>query len=112
MGVNAETLLQAAATAVKDRAPIRDTVSGIRSMRRAIRTFNELHGTDLTESQGWEFMLILKLARAKQGAYNPDDYVDCSGYAALAGEAAFTENFEPAEPGIAVDFTCVPEGQD
>jgi hypothetical protein len=33
-------------------------------------------------------MELLKVARRQNGAYNPDDYVDGAGYAAVAGECA------------------------
>lgn len=55
-------------------------------MARAVGAFNALHGTALTEEQGWQFMCVLKLARASAGAPNTDDYVDLAGYAGLASE--------------------------
>ena len=33
-------------------------------------------------------MVLLKLARIKNGKFNEDDYVDMCGYSALAGEIA------------------------
>lgn len=33
-------------------------------------------------------MALLKVARTKTGAHNPDDYVDLAGYAGCAGEIA------------------------
>jgi hypothetical protein len=33
-------------------------------------------------------MALLKLARTKTGRHNADDYIDCAGYAGLAGELA------------------------
>jgi hypothetical protein len=33
-------------------------------------------------------MVLLKIARTQTGAYNPDDYADMAGYAAVAGEIA------------------------
>lgn len=33
-------------------------------------------------------MALMKLARTQSGAHNSDDYVDCAGYAACAGEVA------------------------
>jgi hypothetical protein len=33
-------------------------------------------------------MVLLKIARTKTGQYNPDDFVDMAGYAAVAGEIA------------------------
>lgn len=36
-------------------------------------------------------MALLKVARTKSGAYNPDDYVDLTGYGAVAAEIASLE---------------------
>jgi len=33
-------------------------------------------------------MVLMKLARTQSGSLNMDDYVDCAGYAACAGEVA------------------------
>ena len=33
-------------------------------------------------------MVLLKIARTKTGTFNPDDYVDAAGYAALAADVA------------------------
>lgn len=39
-------------------------------------------------------MVLLKVARTKTGEYNPDDYMDAVGYAAIAGELAAREEAE------------------
>ncbi len=31
-------------------------------------------------------MALMKISRSTQGEYNPDDYIDLIGYAAIAGE--------------------------
>lgn len=79
-------ILNQAAKAIEGRAEERD-VRSERSMRRTVSVFNELCDTDLTEEQGWKFMVVLKLCRSAAG-YNEDDYIDLAGYAALAGECA------------------------
>jgi len=38
-------------------------------------------------------MCLLKIARTKLGAHNPDDYLDLAGYAGVAGEIADQEPF-------------------
>jgi len=39
-------------------------------------------------------MALVKIARTKTGAFNPDDYVDLAGYAGCAGEIAqFEQQF-------------------
>lgn len=80
-------LLEALAT-IDQRAQQRDTVAE-RSMARTVAAFNGLTGRDLTEEEGWLFMVTLKLARATGGrTYHRDDYVVASAYIALLGERA------------------------
>ena len=84
---SATDLLQSAYEQIGDRAAERDTETE-RSMCSTVNAFNALYGTNLTEEQGWMFMVFLKAARAKGGRVRVDDYVDGSAYFALAGEAA------------------------
>ena len=84
---SATGLLQSAYHQIGDRASERDTETE-RSMCSTVNAFNALYGTNLTEEQGWMFMVFLKAARAKGGRVRVDDYVDGSAYFALAGEAA------------------------
>ena len=86
---DAEHYLQQAAAEMADRAESRDTEDGERSMARAVEAFNSLYGHDLTETQGWQFMSVLKKARGAEGSYREDDYTDDVAYAALAAEAAW-----------------------
>jgi hypothetical protein len=62
-----------------------------RSMGKTVAAFNALTGHSLTEEQGWLFMVTLKMARAQQGYYKDDNYLDGTAYFALAGEAASVE---------------------
>lgn len=87
----AHTLLLEAAAAIGARAALRDCPSGERSMARTVAAFNALFGTQLTETQGWHFMEVLKLARASAGGHHLDDHTDRAAYAALAGESAERE---------------------
>jgi hypothetical protein len=58
-------------------------------MARAVEIFNVFDaingGMELTETEGWLFMVALKLARAERSD-NPDHYIDMVGYIALLGE--------------------------
>lgn len=63
-----------------------------RGMSKVVAAFNALEGTQLTEVQGWRFMVLLKLMRSAQGAPHLDNYVDGQNYFALAGEAAMKES--------------------
>lgn len=83
---SATDLLDEAAWCLADRASARDTEKE-RSMAKTIKTFNQLTGRDLTEADGWVFMVVLKLARAQVGMRR-DDFVDGAAYMALAGESA------------------------
>ena len=89
--INAATVLRDAAQAIENRAALRDCPGGERSMARAVATFNALTGAGLTETDGWQFMQCLKLARSRAGRFVPDDYTDNAAYAALAAEAAEKE---------------------
>lgn len=101
-GPTAPDFLLEAADTIGQRAAERDRAEGERSMRRAVRIFNELRaGTcvngsgALTERDGWLFMACLKLARMQGGKYRRDDYVDGAAYIALAGECAETKTRIP-----------------
>lgn len=45
-------------------------------------------GVPISAKQVALMMALLKIARTKNGALNPDDYVDLAGYAGIAGEIA------------------------
>lgn len=92
-GDTAPEFLLEAADCIDARAAARDLASGERSMACAVDMFNAWRrphtGTgDLSEADGWVFMALLKLARARGGDYRRDDYVDGAAYIALAGECA------------------------
>lgn len=84
----APDILSAGIKHMEDRAALRDSLEGERSMKAAVAAFNALEGTNLTEVQGWRFMCVLKHARAAKGSFSIDDYEDAAAYWALAAEAA------------------------
>lgn len=88
MQTKAQQYLNQAVKDMQDRAGERDQPEGERSMVRTVNAFNAMHGTSLTEVQGWQFMELLKMARSIGGDFRADDFIDGSAYAALAGEAA------------------------
>jgi len=92
---SATQLLVDASDAIDQRAAQRDTPEGERSMRRTVDAFNAMYGTRLTEAQGWQFMALLKMARAAGGRQHRDDYIDMAAYAALAGECALGGQLHP-----------------
>lgn len=85
--IAADAILQNAASEMRDRAASRDTPEGERSMGRCVKAFNAMFGTELTETQGWQFMELLKMARSAGGEFRLDDFTDGVAYAALAGES-------------------------
>lgn len=85
--VTASDILKEGLSILQDRGTQRDCPNtGERSMASTIKTFNSLTGHNLTEAEGWEFMVILKMVRGRQGNIRADDYVDLSSYGALLGE--------------------------
>ncbi len=84
--MKAQDFLYEARQTLIDRADKRDSGSGERSMARAVGIFQAWTGIELSEADGWRFMLALKMARERQGGYHADDYVDLCGYASLLGE--------------------------
>jgi hypothetical protein len=78
-----------AAELMEERATSRDQAeTGERSMARCVNAFNAMTGHNLSEEDGWFFMVYLKHARMRGGSYNRDDYEDAVAYEALAAEAA------------------------
>lgn len=92
--VKAGEMLEMAARHLSDRAAERDTDQE-RSMAACVNAFNAMFGKDLTEEQGWLFMVLLKMSRAKAGRFRQDDYEDGAAYFALAGETAAVERIRP-----------------
>jgi len=94
---SAGAILRQAADTIEQRGNERDQEGGERSMGRAVRAFWALYGEAIlgrgymTETEGWEFMSLLKKSRSAGGAYNPDDYLDDISYCALAAESASNE---------------------
>lgn len=84
----AADILRKGAQHIEDRAAMRDQPQGERSMARAVGAFNALTGHNLSERDGWLFMVALKAARACNTPTGvADDYEDLAAYAALAGES-------------------------
>ena len=85
--MTAEEALRLATDTIAARARERDRKGGERSMQACVMAFNAITGGEMTELEGWTFMVCLKLARANGGAFKADDYVDMAAYAALALES-------------------------
>lgn len=87
---SAHSFLEKGVQHMKDRATQRDSEDGERSMKACVDAFNAMFGHSLTETQGWQFMVLLKMARSRN-KFNPDDYEDGAAYTGLAGEAHSNE---------------------
>lgn len=60
-----------------------------RSMAQAVGIFEAMTGHKIPETDGWLFMLAVKLARSRSGAgFKADTYEDAAAYIALAAESA------------------------
>lgn len=88
---SANSILNAAAEHMQDRAATYDKPEGERSMGATVEAFKATTGIELTEEQGWHFMVLLKMVRSQQGDYRADNFEDGAAYVALAGEAAAKE---------------------
>lgn len=91
-------ILEAAVSIQEQRAEDYDSEGGERSMANTVRAFNIITGREdddrrLTESEGWEFMVLLKLVRDRSvvGGHK-DSLLDAVSYAALMGEARLRED--------------------
>lgn len=100
--VKAHTICQSAISTMVQRGKTydKDDKQEERSMGKTVAAFNALTGHSLTEEQGWLFMVTLKMARAQQGHYKDDNYLDGTAYFALAGGAASVERINDQLPQI------------
>lgn len=85
--MKADEILDRAAETIIQRGTERDQAGGERSMARIVAAFNAITGHQLTEREGWLFMIQLKAVRACTGsAIRDDDHIDGAAYFALMGE--------------------------
>lgn len=85
---SADVFLARAAEILRERGKQYDQPSGERSMEKCVTAFNTITGNQLSESDGWLFMQILKDVRQWQkDDYHQDSAEDCICYAALKAEA-------------------------
>jgi hypothetical protein len=80
-----EFFLEEASNAMKARAALRDTPEGERTASKIANVFNSLTGRDISESEAWLFLVVLKLVRGMAGKFHADDYVDAAAYIGLLG---------------------------
>lgn len=73
----------------------RNTGRGERSMARAVAIFNAATGQNLSEHDGWMFMVALKTARIYANPKKLDSYVDGAAYFGLAAESVILDDETP-----------------
>jgi hypothetical protein len=91
--MKAPDMLAKAKKHMDDRASTYDKPEGERSMGRTVTAFNAITGRDLTESEGWLLLQLLKDVRDRQrDVPHLDSLEDCIAYAALKAEARVAED--------------------
>lgn len=89
----AHEIAEAALQHVKDRASTYDQSNGERSAGRTATAFNAITGKDLTESDVWLLLQLLKDVRQwSKEDYHQDSAEDCIAYAALKAESLEREH--------------------
>ena len=85
--------LNKAAAIQEERGKNYDQPGGERSMAAVVKAFNALFDQNLTETQGWQFMVLLKMRRlyTAQG-HHEDSAADEVSYSALAAESSARNN--------------------
>lgn len=92
---HAYELLETTSATLKERGKDRDNGEE-RSMAKTVELFNKLEGVELTETQGWRFMVLLKLVRqVNSNGKCEDSFIDAIGYTALMVESALKTLNEP-----------------
>ena len=88
MKQTANQLLNKAATLMEQRGQQYDQPQGERSMGKTINAFNAITGKQLTESEGWLLLALLKMVRDNQRELPHQDSIeDLIAYCALYGES-------------------------
>lgn len=98
MSFQAQIFPQMALDRMEKAAIERDAPGGERSMQKTVDIFRAYTGIELTEEDGWRFMICLKMAREIQGMPKPDDYVDLIGYSSLLGESLLQDKIIAVQP--------------
>ena len=91
----ANDFLSQAQDTIGDRGKEYDSGSE-RSMEKTVQAFNIIAGKELTESEGWLFMEILKNVRQwTKPEYHEDSAVDGVAYSALKAESLSKQEASP-----------------
>lgn len=81
--------LNEAAAIQQERGKVYEGADQERSMAKIVTAFNAATGLQLTEREGWMFMIVLKAVRAMAKAeHHEDSWQDLVSYSALAAECS------------------------
>jgi len=91
MTKTANEFLQGSLDLLEQRGKDYDKKEGERSMGKTVNAFNEITGRDLTESEGWLLMSLLKRVRqwSNPENFHADSAEDAVAYSALEAEALY-----------------------
>ena len=93
MSKGATEYLRQATVIQENRAKEYDTPGGERSMASIVGAFNVLFDKNLTETEGWQFMVLLKMRRQHSApTHHEDSALDEVSYSALAAESSSRED--------------------
>lgn len=85
--MTAQELFDLASKTLAERGQTYEGTAQERSMAQITKAFNAITKRDLSESEGWLFMCVLKQVRlANSGFKHEDSKLDLVSYAALLGE--------------------------
>lgn len=102
-GVPPDRILEEAQKALRQRGIDYDGKGyqgGERSMAQTVEIFKAFTGIELSELDGWRFLICLKMARSTTGKPKLDTYADMAGYTGLAGECALASRLDPVQPQL------------
>ena len=90
--MQATDYLHQAAQIMEERGKQYDQPQGERSMGKIVAAFNIVTGKELSEAEGWAFMMMLKQVRFFQRPDKPhrDSVEDLVAYSALFAESAMS----------------------
>lgn len=83
---DATWFLEKAAETQKERGKVYDGAEKERSMSKIVSVFNTITGRNLKTSEGWLFMIALKLVRGSNVTYHEDSELDGVAYFSLHAE--------------------------
>jgi len=93
--MKAHEFLGKAQALMLERGKQYDKPEGERSMARTVQAFNAITGQDLTESEGWMLMAVLKQVRLfTRPGFHADSAEDAVAYVSLLAEAKQSEAIE------------------